>query len=184
MTDVTTCHACGADGDKLVELPDGTLYCPIHRGPAQAVTVVPPPIEPVSTHAVQHTEPHGAIVTDGPVDPRMGAALNTGDPTEPPTTEAVAHSTADELTDTERAGLKLVIGLTIMAGLRSLDEDDNPLEPPLGWMPPPAANVLVIEGGAALAVASLIREAGLPHDAVRALAQQFLDTDTETEQAE
>lgn len=177
----TTCAECGADSEHFIELDDGTLYCPIHRGPASTVTAGPPDVGHLLPDAEHWNDATGAIVTHDDVRPVSGLSVNTADPTAAEPHEA-AESVSEDVSGTagpNMDALKLLIGLAIRAGLMSLTEDNEPVEPPTGWAPPGTAPE--VEGAVGLAVALMIRTFGIDHDDVRALAEPFLNTDNETE---
>lgn len=152
------CAVCGVAG-AVVELPDGTLYCHAHKGPAvaSADTAAPPAVEP-------------SVVDRG----------TTADPA--PLTES--PNTADG--DTEDVwvydkAVRLVASLTLEAALRCLNEDGTFGDPAVGWAPEGDGTLFITEAGAQLAVAMLIDAADLGRDTIQTLADLLADRQTPTE---
>lgn len=203
MTSATKCPACGFDTEHVITLDDGTEYCPIARlavDDALEMASVPDvtttaeldshqTIEQIASHDVPpSTEPPSGDALDVPNrstgSEATGAApisdpdpaVQTGKDNEHGAAPAPPNEGGPNF-----GALKLIIGLTLRAGLASLDANNNPVEPPTGWMPPPASDIPEVEAGAAMAVALMIRTFGIDHADVIALTKQFLDTDNETE---
>lgn len=203
MTTTLPCSVCDAAPEHAILLDDQTTYCPIHRGPWGAHAVGPHNV-PGDDEAPDYEVP----ITVGPLphaaeDTVDIAAVKTPDADLPPVGEGAAGGASPvEASDSDQAeapetvtappaadpeggpnipALKLLIGLILGAGVNSLDKNNNPLEPPTGFLPPPADQVPEVAGACALAVALMIRTFGIAHEDVMALARQFLDTDNEGE---
>jgi hypothetical protein len=197
---IDKCEVCGADRSQLMDLPEGTVYCKLHKGyaveaprtveafGAGGTTTGAQPEQPPAPRD-EVAEPTPPAEGEPPSQPSAAVAANVPEtPGVPkatkrrPRSKGAAQRAAGYV---ERTGegpnvdaLKLIIGLTLRAGLASLTDDNEPLEPPTGWLPPPASDVPEAEGGAALAVALLIRTFGIAHDDVIALALPFLESTT------
>lgn len=204
MTTTAPCSVCDAGPQHAVELDGGATYCPIHRGPwgappivvepAAPIVVEPPMSEAVTVLPLTHVaEDVADIATVEPADAATPPAVVGGEgapkrrPKRTPKDVDATAPAEGAPSPTNEDGpnipaLKLLIGLILGAGVNSLDKDNNPLEPPTGFLPPPADQVPEVAGACALAVALMIRTFGIEHTDVMALARQFLDTDNEGEQ--
>lgn len=199
----TTCPVDESGPALWVTLDDGTTYCTVHKGLVADEAEVPSSATVELLAAIDDDDTPDTIASlDRPPDAQASETAEAPRAHVPRESEAASAasvidpSPADQVETTTDHGaavpspgesepnygaLKLIIGLTLSAGLRSLDADNNPVEPPTGWMPPPASDIPEVEAGAAMAVAVMIRTFGIDHADMIGLAKQFLDTDNETE---
>ena len=196
--DMDTCEVCGAAKEHLMDLPDGSVYCGIHRGKATIEQGQTGNGAPTGNEASEEANSAGELPAQ-PIDPEseaMLAELATDPAADLGAVPATPEVPEAHLTKAQRKrhrakaaavprtedgepnidALKLIIGLTLQAALMSLGPNNEALEPPTGWMPPPCNQVPEAEAGAALASAVLISTFGIDHDDVKQLMKPFLDT--------
>lgn len=200
-----TCPTCGANASSFMTLPDQSTFCPVCRNAVLELATVPDVVTTAAEKSrIEFGDNDGAMNDDDaqevthdqiappPTPPGSVAATGEGSvlavPDPSPAPQDDIPTPRSDIDNDADGGpnlvlLRILIGLILRAGVMSVDADNNPVEPPTGWLPPPADSVPEVGAAAALAVAVLIRTVGIEHADVIDLANQFVEDPTEDEDA-
>jgi len=191
------CPTCETATKLATKLPDGTLFCGACRNLVPAVAEVPevvtaplnPSLDPDFSDNDSWNDDDAEVVAFNPPPPieeppapvpDSDTAAVTAVPAAvsapSPETNGSAPSIDDDTGDGPNVVLlRMLIGLMLRAGAMSIGKDGTPIEPPTGWLPPPADALPEIGGAAALAIATLIFTCEIQISDVIALANSFLE---------
>lgn len=198
------CPTCDTPALGWLQLPDGTMFCPACRNLVPAVVEVPEPhpgkllpsddwvdatSEPINeddAETVTHESSPPVVEPSVPVpDSDTSAVVAAPADVSPPSPETNGAAPAIDSPPGDGPNvtlLRMLIGLTLRAGAMSVGDNNEPIEPPTGWMPPPFDTMPEIAGAAALAVATLIFTCEIQVSDVIALANSFLEDPNDKEE--